>query len=136
MVGRVGDDQVAVAAKPVGEEVVEHAALLVAEAGVLGAADLDLGDVVGEHALEEGERPRALDLDLAHMRDVEHPGVGAHGGVLLADPLVGDRHLPAGEGNELGAGLGVPLVEGSASQRRVSHGRQRIEELWQARPRR
>ena len=30
-----------------------------------------LGDVVGERPLEEGERPGALDLDLAHVRDVE-----------------------------------------------------------------
>ena len=101
MVGGVGDDQVAVAAEPVGEEVVEDAAVLVAEARVLGAADLDLGDVVGEHPLQERERARPLDLDLAHVRDVEHPGVGPHRRVLLADPLVGDRHLPAGEGNEL-----------------------------------
>ncbi len=116
MVGRVGDDQVAVAAEPVGEEVVEHAALLVAEAGVLGATDLDLRHVVGEHPLQEGERAGALDLDLAHVRDVEHARVRAHRGVLLADTLVGDRHLPTGKGNELGAELGVPLVERCASQ--------------------
>ncbi len=73
------------------------------------------GHVVGEHALQEGERARPLDLDLAHVRDVEHAGVRAHRRVLLADPLVGDRHLPAGKGNELGAELGVALVEGRAS---------------------
>ena len=63
VVGGVGDDQVAVAAEPVGEEVVDDAAVLLAEARVLGAADLELGDVVGEHQLQEGRarpapRPR------------------------------------------------------------------------------
>ena len=73
MIGGVGDEQVAVAAEPVGEEVVEDPAVLGAEARVLGAAQPDRGDVVGEDALQKGERPRALDLDLAHVRDVEHP---------------------------------------------------------------
>ncbi len=63
VVGRVGDEQVAVAAEPVGEEVVEDAAALVAQARVLGAAELDRGDVVGERQLQEararpGPRPR------------------------------------------------------------------------------
>ena len=57
VVGGVGDDQVAIAAEPVGEEVVEDAAALVAETGVLGAADLELGDVVGEDQLQECSAP-------------------------------------------------------------------------------
>ena len=39
MVGGVGDRQVAVGAEPVGEEVVEHAAVLAAQHAVLRAAD-------------------------------------------------------------------------------------------------
>ena len=111
MVGGVGDDQVAVVAEPVGEEVVEDAAVVLAEAGVLGAADLDLGDVVGEHVLEEGERARPLDLDLAHVRDVEHAGVRAHRQVLLPHPLVLHRHLPAGERHQPPALQLMLLVE-------------------------
>jgi len=57
VVGGVGDDQVAVAAEPVGEEVVEDAAVLLTEARVLGAADLDPGDVVGEHQLQNSSAP-------------------------------------------------------------------------------
>ena len=91
-----------------------HAAVLLAEARVLGAADLDLGDVVGEHPLQEGERARPLDLDLAHVRDVEHPGMRAHRRVLLPDPLVGDRHLPAGERHQLRPKVLMLLVERSA----------------------
>ena len=85
---RVGDDQVAVAAEPVGEEVVEHTAALVAQARVLGAAELDRGDVVREDQLQEPERAGPLHLDLAHVRDVEHPGVRPHRRVLLAYALI------------------------------------------------
>ena len=120
VIGRVGDDQVAIAAEAVGEEVVEHAALLVAEAGVLGAADLDLRHVVGEHALQEAQRARALDLDLAHVRDVEHPRMGPHRHVLLEDPLVKHRHLPARKRNQLRPELNMPLIQRSASKGSLS----------------
>ena len=60
--------------------------------------------------------PGPLDLDLAHVGDVEHPGVRAHRRVLLADPLVRDRHLPAGERHQLRAELDVLLVERSAPE--------------------
>ena len=59
------------AAEPVGEEVVEHAAVLAAEHRVLGAALGDLRHVVREQALEERLGVRAARLDLAHVRDVE-----------------------------------------------------------------
>ncbi len=131
MVGRVGDDQVAVAAEPVGEEVIEHAALLVAKTRVLSTPKPNRGDVIGEHPLQKAKRPRPLDLDLPHMRHVEHPRMRPHRRVLLPDPLVLHRHLPAGEGNDLRPELNMPLVEGCASER-VGHARQRIEDLCQA----
>ncbi len=53
MVGGVGDRQVAVVARPVGEEVVKDSAVLAAEHRVLRAADVDLRDVVREQALQE-----------------------------------------------------------------------------------
>ena len=121
VVGGVGDDQVAVAAEPVGQEVVEDAAVLIAEAGVLRPTDLDLGDVVGEHQLQKAQRSEPLDFDLPHMGDVEHPHVSPHRRVLLADPLVGDRHLPAGERHQLGAKRLVLLVERGASQGGNAH---------------
>ena len=56
VVARVRDGQEAVRREPVGEEVVEHAALLVAEHGVLGAALGELRDVVGEQPLQQRQR--------------------------------------------------------------------------------
>ena len=62
-------------------------------------------------------RRRALDLDLAHVRDVEDAGVGPHRPVLGDHALVLHRHLPAGERDEPPAGLDVLVVEGRAAKR-------------------
>ena len=90
-------------AEPVDEEVVDHAARLVEHAGVLRAADLDLRDVVGHQALEEGDGTGALDLDLAHVGYVEDAG-------------------PAGEGDHLRPGFDMQVIERStAGSKRGSH---------------
>ena len=52
-----------------------------------------------------------FDLDLAHVRDVEDPGVGADRPVLLDHPLVLDGHLPAGERDHPRAECDVAVVE-------------------------
>ena len=77
---------------------------------------LELRDVVREHRLQQLERLRPLDLELAHVRDVEDAGVGAHGAVLGDHALVLHRHLPAGERNEPRAGGDVPVVERRAPE--------------------
>ena len=71
VVGRVGDGQVVVVAEPVGEEVVEDAAVLAAEARVLGAPDLELRRRRSTAAAAATRRLWALGLDLAHVGDVE-----------------------------------------------------------------
>ncbi|CAA9514807.1 MAG: hypothetical protein AVDCRST_MAG13-3006 [uncultured Solirubrobacteraceae bacterium] len=116
VVGRVRDGEVLLLAQPVGEEVVQDAPVLPAEHGVLGAADGDLLHVVGEQALQEGGRARPGGPDLPHVRDVEDARRAAHGQVLLADPAVLHRHLPAREGHELGARLDVLGEQGGAAQ--------------------
>ena len=68
---RVGDGQEAVGAEAVGEEVVQDAAVLLAEDAVLRAVLGDLGDVVGEDPLQERLGVRPVRLDLAHVGDVE-----------------------------------------------------------------
>ncbi len=54
VVGGVRDRQVAVRTEAVREEVVQHAAVLVAQQRVLRATDRELGDVVGMDALQVG----------------------------------------------------------------------------------
>ena len=75
VVGRVRDRQVVVLTELVGEEVVQDAPVLLAQHAVLRAAVGDLGDVVGEDALQEVLGLRARGLDLAHVRDVEDAGL-------------------------------------------------------------
>ena len=62
-------------------------------------------------------RPRPLDLELAHVRDVEDAGVAAHGAVLGDHALVLHGHLPAGERDQPRAERDVPLVERRSAQR-------------------
>ena len=105
MVGGIRHGQVAIDVQPVGEEVVEHAAVLAAEHAVLRAAhpraarfgDRELGEVVREQPLEQVERLRPACFDLAHVRHVENAAAPAHSEMLLAQAPVFDRHLPARE---------------------------------------
>ena len=60
MVGGVRDGEEAVVAQPVGEEVVEDAAVVLAQHGVLRAVLGDLRDVVGQDALQERLRVRPV----------------------------------------------------------------------------
>ena len=74
VVGGVGDGQEVALGEPVGEEVVDDAAVLEAGQRVLGAALGDPAHVVGQQVLEELGRLRPAGLDLAHVADVEHAG--------------------------------------------------------------
>ena len=100
----------------VGEQVVEHAAVVAAHQAVLSAALGDPAHVVGQHPLQERERVWPPGLHLPHVGHVEHPNVAANADVLLADPGVLDRHLPAGERDELCACGSVTLVQSGPAQ--------------------
>ena len=71
VVGGVGDRQVAVVGEPVGEQVVEHAAVLAAEDRVLGAADLELARRrwrAGAAAVERARARRSRSRPCARRR--------------------------------------------------------------------
>jgi hypothetical protein len=123
--GGVRDRQEALGVQTVGDEVVEHAAVLAAQHRVLRAADAHRADVVGEQALQQLQGLRAAGLDLAHVRDVEHAGRLAHGEVLLLDAVVLHGHLPAGEVDQPRAGGEVAVEQDGAAEgrrRRGGHG--------------
>ena len=61
-------------------------------------------------------RVRPFDVQLAHVRDVEHAAAGANGHVLGDDALVLDGHLPAGERHHPRSGAELPLVERRPAQ--------------------
>ena len=116
VVGGIGDRQEVALGEPVGEQVVEHAAALVAEHAVLGTALGQPADVVGQQQLQQRRGTGPASLDLSHVRDVEHPGVAAHGHVLGLDARVLKRHLPAGEGHEPGPGGAMAFVQRGAAK--------------------
>ena len=137
-VRRIHHEEIAAALDPVDDQVVDDPAPLVRQQRVLRTTDLDLVDVVREERLEQLASRRPLDVELAHVRDVEDAAVLAHGPVLRNDSLVLDRHLPAGEGNHPGAERHVALVEGRAKQglhaRRMLMPRHRLGGADQERP--
>ena len=92
------------------------------EERVLRSARLDPVEVVREQALEQLVGARALDLELAHVRDVEDAAVRPHGAMLGDDAVVLDRQFPAGEGDHASAGLDVAVVQRRAEQG-LRHGR-------------
>ncbi len=116
VVGGVRDGQEVQLREAVCEEVVEHAAVLATEDAVLRSALGDQPDVVGEQSLEQFERLRTARLDLSHVRDVEYAGTAADCEMLLPDSLVLDRHLPAGERDQLRTGSDMPLVQRGAPE--------------------
>ena len=109
-------------AEAIRDEVVDDPARLVGEQRVLRLTVCEPVDVVREHGLQELLRGRAVDVDLAHVRDVERAGVGSNRLVLGDDALVLDGHLVAGEGNHARAERDVALVERRAQERRF-HGK-------------
>ena len=116
------DDEIELAVpEAVRDEVVDDPARLVREQRVLRVAVRELVDVVREHRLQECLRRRPVDVDLAHVRDVEGAGVRPDGLVLRDDTLVLDGHLVAGERHHARAELDVARVEGRTQERRF-HG--------------
>ena len=104
-------------AESVNDEVVDGAAMLVEQQRVLRMPGADPVEVVGQHPLAEVVRALAAQLELAHVRDVEHAGGRPHREMLGDDPLVLDRHLPAGERNNTRAGRNVAVVQRGPAQR-------------------
>ncbi len=75
------------------------------------------GDVVRGQRLQERQRFRPRDPQLAHVAHVEEPGLLPHREVLRDHPGELHRHLPAGERNEPAAEFGVEAVERGAAER-------------------
>src|SRR6266850_2113785 len=117
----VDGEHVAVVAHAVHGEVVDDRAGRVAEDRVLDLAHLESRDVVGGQMLERGEGARALDLELAHVADVEESNTVADRSVLLDDPGVLHRHLPSTERHHARAGRDVLVIERRALEGRAVH---------------
>ena len=117
LVGRRGVDDEAeeILAQEIDDQVVEHAAVGAQQARIERlAGDLQLVDVVRERVAQEcarGIRIVAVDVDDAHVRDVEHAGIVAYRVVLVDLRAVVDRHVPPAEIDHPRAGRAVGGVE-------------------------
>ena len=74
----VDDQQQVVVGEPVDDQVVHGAARVLEQQRVLGVARADPVEIVGQRGLREPDRPRAAQLELAHVRDVEDARMAAH----------------------------------------------------------
>ena len=94
----VADDQEAASSDAIDDQVVDDAAVRVAEHRVLRLARLERRRV-GDQSAQRGRAGiRRRDQELAHVREVEQAGAPRDGAVLVDDRRVLDRHLAAGEG--------------------------------------
>ena len=100
----------------VDDDVVHRAARGNGEGGVLRLPVHELRDVVGRRPLQEREGALPLDLELAHVGDVEEAGGGPHGGVLGDEARVLDGHVPPAEGHHPGPAFPVDGVERCLSE--------------------
>ena len=101
----------------VDDQVVDDSAGLGRQQRVLRLARRQAVDVVREHRLQQVACGRPFDLELAHVRDVEDPGVRADSLVLGDHALVLHGHLPAGERDHARAEGDVPAVQGRLPER-------------------
>ncbi len=105
----------------VDDQVVDDEALRVEHAGVQGLARyLQLVDVVGQQAAQEGAHVVALDVDHAHVGYVEHADVGTHRVVFFDLRTIVDRHVPAAEIDHAGACGTVGVIEWGSFERHNS----------------
>ena len=122
-VGRVDDEEIAEVVEPIDDQVIDDPAAVVRQERVLRLPGLQLVEVVRERRLKQLGRARPLDLELAHVRDVEDSGVAAHRLVLLDHSCVLNGHLPARKRNEPSAERDVAVVERSPEQGLSHRGR-------------
>ena len=94
---RIDHQQVARVGDAIDDQVVDHAAVVVEQKGVLALAHGEPVEVVRQQPVQPCRRARAFGKKLAHVRDVEHPEIAAHRVVLGDDPAVLHRHRPPAE---------------------------------------
>src|SRR5579883_40610 len=118
LIAGVDAEEEVIAGDLVDEDVVDEAAVLVEEAGVVGLSGFELVDRVGGEEIGEARGFRAADLDFAHVADVEYANAGADGVVLLDDAGVLHGHIPAAEIDHSGAQRAVHGIERRGAERR------------------
>jgi len=100
-VGRVDDQQPALLRQTVEQQVVNDAARLCAHRGIDSLAVTGPAEIVGDQALQIGQRIRAAEPQFAHVRHVEQAGARPDRLVFFENALVLDRQSPAAKVDNL-----------------------------------
>jgi hypothetical protein len=93
------------------QQVIDDPPVVVTHRGILDAPLPEGPGVVDGDRLQEVERPRAGELHLPHVRDVEDADGAANAHVLLDDSRVLDGHFESPELHDLRPERAVHLVE-------------------------
>ena len=107
----VGHDQISLGRQPVDDQVVQHAAVGVADHRVARPADRERRQVPDERVVERGAGLRPGEEDLPHVGQVEQSRARTDGLVLGGLTAVAQRHQVAGELGDGGAEVVVDVVE-------------------------
>ena len=111
-VARVDDKEISVFLKAVEVRIVDGAAVLVRDDAVLRLIEIEREHVAGQDILQKCGHVWPLDVDTAHVGDVEDAAVPAAEEMLRDDAIrVLDGHIPAAEVNHRRAGVKVRLIE-------------------------
>ena len=111
-IGSVDDQQVLVFAEPVEVGVVDGAAGIRGNEGVLRLTHLQSTCAVGQHLQKKRLGPLPAHHESAHVRDIEKAAPASGGEVLANDAgFVLHRHVPAAEGNHLPLVCLVPIMQ-------------------------
>src|SRR5947209_9836590 len=100
----------------INEQVIDGIAIGHAELRVEGLANCEAGDIVGDEILQKRQCARSLNLEFAHVADVEEAGAGAYCFVFLQNTTVLYGHLPAAKLYKPCTQCTMLLVKGCAFQ--------------------
>ena len=89
---RVHDEQILLLVDAIYNQVINDPAAVIEQKRVLTHADVELVDVVGQHAIEPIARTGAVHDELAHVRNVEDADIVPHCLMFLDDAGVLHRH--------------------------------------------
>src|SRR5215217_7743174 len=103
--------QVVVFVETIYNQVVDDPTSIVEQKSVMTHANIELVDVVGQHAIEPIARTSAVHDELGHVRNVEDTDIVPHCLMFLDDAGVLHRHKPATERNHLSAKPRVLIVK-------------------------
>ena len=113
LVRRIHDDKKAVFGAPIDDQVVDHAAVFVAQRAVAAFSDRQFGEIVRHEVIERCKCTFAFERDLPHVGHVEQAAGRAHRFVLFHQSGgIFDRKRKACERHDLPAGSHVNVVKG------------------------